>query len=154
MFKKDRVYYKSEDYTVRFERIGGCERYYVKFHGQFDSPEQEITIDVFKLYYQEFRKPLEKKRNEQRRHIADGEVDGFIISGKLTVTEFEQEYADKAEFEAALNTCTVIQQRRFKLYHVQGYSIKDVADMESCDIAAVSRSIAAAEKRIKKYFLG
>ena len=66
MFEKDRVFYKNEDYTVRFERVDGCERYYIRFHGQTtDTPEQEITIDVFNLYYREFRKPLDKNRNEQ-----------------------------------------------------------------------------------------
>jgi len=152
MFNKDRVFYKSEDYTVRFERIGGCERYYIKFHGQFDSPEQEITIDVFKLYYQEFRKPLEKKRNEQRRHIEDGEVDGFIISGKLSVTRFEQEYADKAEIEAALKSCTPKQQRRFELHYVHGYTLEEIAKLEKCTNQAVSDSIELVKKKIKKYF--
>ena len=152
MFDKDRVFYKNEDYTVRMEKIGGCEKYYLQFHGQTDSQELEVTLDVFMLYYVEFRKPLEKKRNEQRRHIEDGEIDGFIVSGKLTFTSFEQDYADKDEFESALKTCTPIQQKRLTLYHIHGYSIKEIADMENCDIAAVSRSIKAAEKRIKNYF--
>ena len=119
MFKKDRVYYKGEDYTVRFERIDGCERYYIKFHSQFDSPEQEISIDVFKLYYHEFKKPLEKIRDEHRRHIEDGDVDGFIMSDKLMDTKFEQSCIDRADLDAVLATCTPVQQRRFKL-HLQG----------------------------------
>ena len=155
MFDKDRVFYKNEDYTVRMEKIGGCEKYYLQFHGQTnDSAELEITLDVFMLYYKEFKKPFDKKRNEYDRHIEDGEVDGFIISGKLTVTSLEQEYIEKAEFDAALKTCTPVQQKRLTLYHVHGYSIKEIADMENCDIAAVSRSITAAEKRVKNYFSG
>jgi len=153
MFDKDRVFYKSEDYTVRMERIGGCERYYLKFHGQTaDTPEQEITIDVFLMYYKEFRKPLDKKRNEQRRHIEDGDVDGFIIAGKLTITRFEQEYADKAELEAVIQTCTAIQQRRFKLHFVQGYTLEEIARYEKCTNQAVSDSIESVKKKIKKYF--
>jgi len=153
MFEKDRVFYKSEDYTVRFERIGGCERYYLKFHGQTaDTPEQEITIDVFMLYYKEFRKPFDKKRNEQKRHIEDGEVDGFIMSGKLTVKLFEQEYADKAEIEVALNTCTAVQQRRFKLHYVQGYSLTEIAKMEKCDLSVISRSVSVTLQKMKNYF--
>jgi hypothetical protein len=102
MFGKDRVFYKTDDYTVRMEKVGGRERYYIKFHSQTDSQEQEISIDVFKLYYHEFKKPLDNIRNERKRHIEDGEIDGFIISGKLTVTQFEQEYADRAMLEAVL----------------------------------------------------
>jgi len=151
MFDKDRVFYKNEDYTVRMEKIGGCEKYYLQFHGQTDSQELEVTLDVFMLYYVEFRKPLEKKRNEQRRHIEDGEIDGFIVSGKLTVTSFEQEYADKDEFESALKTCSPVQQRRFKL-HIQGYTMPEIAKMENCDRTSVNHSIIETRKKLKKYF--
>ena len=151
MFDKDRVFYKNEDYTVRMEKIGGCEKYYLQFHGQTDSQELEVTLDVFMLYYVEFRKPLEKKRNEQRRHIEDGEIDGFIVSGKLTFTSFEQEYADKDEFESALKTCSPVQQRRFKL-HIQGYTMPEIAKMENCDRTSVNHSIIETRKKLKKYF--
>jgi hypothetical protein len=152
MFDKDRVFYKSEDYTVRMEKIGGCEHYYIKFHGQTaDSREEEITLDVFMLYYKEFRKPLDNQRNEQRRHIENGEIDGFIISRKLTVTRFEQEIAVKADLDAVLKTCTPKQQRRFKL-HIQGYTLTEIAEMEKCDYTSVKESVNAAKEKMKKYF--
>ena len=151
MFDKDRVFYKNEDYTVRMEKIGGCEHYYLKFHGQTDSPEQEITIDVFKLYYKEFKKPFDKRRNEYDRHIEDGEVDGFIMSGKLTITHFEREYADKDEFEAILKTCTAVQQRRFKLYS-DGYTLEEIARLENCGKQRIQKSVSAVTEKIKKYF--
>ena len=151
MFKKDRAFYKSEDYTVRMEKIGGCEKYYLKFHSHTDSREVEITLDVFMLYYREFRKPFDKKLNEQRRHIEDGEVDGFIISGKLTVTQFEQEYADQDELEMILKTCTAVQQRRFKLYS-KGYTLDEIARLENCGKQRVQKSVSAVTEKIKKYF--
>ena len=150
--EKKKAFYKSEDYTVRMEKIDGCERYYIKFHSQTKSPEQEISLEVFALYYGEFKNTLEKKRDERRRHIMDGDIDGFIISGKLTVRLMEQEYIEKAELETALKTCTPIQQKRFRLYHIQDYSLKQIAKMENCKLAAVSESVRAAEEKIKKYF--
>jgi len=152
MFDKDKVFFKCEDYTVRMERIDGCEKYFIKLHGHSDMPEQEINADVFMLYYKEFRKPFDKMQNEQRRHIEIGKIDSFIKSGKLTLNGFEKAYSDKAELDAALKTCTQIQQRRFTLHYLQGYSVSEVADMEHCDISVVSRSIASAEKKIKKYY--
>jgi RNA polymerase sigma-70 factor (ECF subfamily) len=134
------------------EKIDGCEKYYIKFHGLTDSQEYEISLDVFRLYYGEFKNPLEKKRDERRRHIEDGEIDGFIISGKLTVTQFEQEYADKADIDAVLRTCTATQQRRFKLHHVYGYTLEEIAAMENCIFQAVWKSVKAVEEKIKKYF--
>jgi len=152
MFEKDRVFYKNEDYTVRFERSGGCERYFIKFHGQTtDTPEAEITVDVFMLYYQEFKKPFDKKRNEQLRHREYGDVDGFIISGKLTVACFEQDVAVKADIDAVLRSCTPVQQKRYEL-HRQGYINTEIAKMENCDEAAVRRSISVVLKKIKNIF--
>ena len=136
------------------EKIGGCERYYLKFHGHnADSQECEINLEVFTLYYKEFRKPLDKKRNEHRQHIEDGDIDGFTIAGKLTVTRFEQEYAEKAVFESVIQSCTVIQQRRFKLHYIQGYTLDEIARLEKCTNQAVSDSIESVKKKIKKFFL-
>jgi hypothetical protein len=151
MFDKDRVFYKSEDYTVRMEKIGGCEKYYLQFHGQTESPELEVALDVFMLYYKEFRKPLDNQRTEQRRHKEDGEIDGFIISGKLTVTSFEDEVAVKADLDTILKTCTPKQQKRFN-QHVQGYSLTEIAETENCKAVTVWQSIKAVEEKIKKYF--
>jgi len=139
---------------VRFERSGSRERYFIKFHGQVDSPEIETSLDVFKLYYKEFKKPLENKRNEPRRHIENGEIDGFIISGKLTVAQFEQEFVDNADFEAALKTCTPVQQRRFGRFGLyrQGYTLEEITEMENCTNQAVSDSVTSVNKKIKKYF--
>lgn len=148
MFMKKKLFYKCEDYTVRMRIIGDCQHYYLKFHGQTDSPEYEINIDIFKLYYKDFKYDLEKIRNEHRRHIEDGEVDDFIESGKLTVKQFEQECVEKIDFEAALKMCTPIQKRRCKLY-VQGYSFTEIARMENCDKEAVRQSIITAVKKIK-----
>ena len=49
MFKKDRVFFKSNDFTVRFERIDGCEHYYLKFHGQKGSREYKINLEAEKI---------------------------------------------------------------------------------------------------------
>ena len=145
---KDKVFYKTEDYTVRMEKINDIERYYIKFHGQADSPEYEITLDVFQLYYREFKYTSEKRRDEHRRHIIDGEIDDFIISGNLTVKLFEQESISKVDLETILKTCTQAQQRRFKLHYIQGYSFREIAKIENCDFTSVKESVYAVTKKI------
>ena len=154
MFNKDKkkAVFICSDYTVRMEKDGDFERYYLKFHSQDDSPELEITLDVFKLYYKDFKFILEKNRDEHRRHIEDGDIDDFITSGKLTVKQFENECVDKADLDAVLKTCTPVQQRRFNLHYIQGYSFSEIGKMECCKKAAVSESINAVMKKIKKYF--
>ena len=151
MFDKEEVFYQNEDYTVRMKKIDGIERYYIKFN-MTDSPESEISLDIFMLYYDRFRKPLDKQRNGSRRHIVRNNPEYHVLTNYAA--EDEDITILKCDIEAVLKTCTPIQQRRVKLYYIQDYSIKDIAEMEKSDIAAVSRSITAAEKKIKKYFLG
>ena len=147
MFEQDKVFYSNDDYTVRMEKADGCEKYYIKFHSQTHSPEQEISLDVFMLYYREFNKPLENQRNERRRHIEDGDIDSFAISQNL-----EENSVLYADLEAALKTCTPVQQKRFKLYFLDGYSFVEIAKMEGRDAAVVRRSVLLAVEKIKKYF--
>jgi len=150
---KEKAFYNSEDYTVRKDTINGIEKYYIQFHGQTDSPEYEITLDVYELYYHEFKNTLEKRRDEHRRHIIDGEIDDFIISGKLTVKLFEQESITKTDLETILKTCTQAQQKRFKLYYTHGYTYEQIALLENCRKQRIKKSIDIVIEKIKKYFL-
>jgi RNA polymerase sigma-70 factor (ECF subfamily) len=152
MFDKDKIFYGNEDYTVRMEKIDGCERYYLKLHGVTDSQEDEVSLDVFMLYYKEFNKPFEIQRNEYKRHIENGDIDGFVILGKLTIMPFEDKSNIKMDLEILLKTCTFIQQRRFELHYIQGYSFTEIAKMENCDESTIRRSISAVFKKIKNIF--
>ena len=142
------LFYKNSDYTVRMEINADIKRYFIKFNME-DSPEQEISRKIFKLYYRKFNKPLERQRNEHRRHIEDGKIDDFIISGNLTVKLFEQESISKVDLETILKTCTQAQQKRFKLHYIQGYTLEEIAKLENCTNQAISYSIEYVKKKIK-----
>ena len=148
------MYYKNSDYTVRMEITEDGKRYFIKYHSQKETPEQEITHEIFMLYIQEFNKPMERQKNERRRHIEDGDMEYLVASGKLTVQSVsDYETAEtKLVIEAALKTCTPKQKRRFELHYVHGYSYAEIAKMERCKITAVSEAIYAANEKIKKYF--
>ena len=77
------MFYKNDDYTVWAESGDDGERYYIKYHGQVVSDEAEIDYEVFMLYYKEFNKPMERQRNERRRHIEREDIDRLSASGKL-----------------------------------------------------------------------
>jgi RNA polymerase sigma-70 factor (ECF subfamily) len=148
------MFYKNDDYTVRMEIIGIHERYFIKYHGQADSAEHEISLDIFMLYYREFNKPLERQRNEKRRHIEPNSLDYIIASGKLIdrTSENEDNAVSLLAVETAIEVCTPIQRRRFKLHYIQGYSYTEIAKKENCDEAAVRRSVSAALKKLKIFF--
>ena len=148
------MFYKNKDYTVRMEKIGDCEKYYLKFHSQVDSPEFEISLEIFNLYYRQFNKPLERQRNEHKRHIEDGDLEYFIASGKLTVytVEDDDNAANRLTLEAVLKTCTPIQQKRFDLHYIQGYSLTEIAKMENCSVKQIWKSVKAVKEKIKNIF--
>ena len=133
----------------------GHKRYFIKYHSQTYTPEHEITIDVFMLYLKEFNKPLERQKNEQRRHLEDGDIDYLVASGKLTAFVIEPDLlTTKYAIESALNKCTPIQQRRFVLHYLHEYSFTEIAKIERCDEAAIRRSVSVAMKRVKNILLG
>jgi DNA-directed RNA polymerase specialized sigma24 family protein len=127
--------------------IDGCERYFIEFYGQSDSPEVEVNFEIFNEYYKEFSKPMERQRNEKRRHIKSGGI------GELSrIFEEEDNLILKYSFEEALKTCTPVQQKRFELHYVQGYSLEEIARFENCGKQHIKKSIDAAVEKIQKYF--
>ena len=148
------MYLKTRDYTVWVKESNGEQRYFIKYHGQMITQMCEINLKVFALYVEEFYKPLEKQRNEYRRHIAAGSLEDFDTAGKvanLTADDEDMRVVIYA-IEAALKTCTQIQQRRFRRHYCEGYSFVEISKMENCDAEVIRRSVKAALKKIKKYF--
>ena len=45
-----------------------------------------------------------------------------------------------------------VQRRRLILYYFSGYTYQQIAEMEGCKHPAIMKSVAAAEKKLKKYF--
>ena len=139
------------DYTVWMEVIDGRPRYFIKFHFQVGALELEISQEIFNLYVSEFNKPIERQRNEKRRHIEGNDINELIMSGNFIVL-FEQESVTKADIEAALKTCTPIQRKRLIQHYFQGYSFTEIAEMDGCVVSAVTKSIQSGLRKIKNYF--
>jgi len=143
--------YRSTDYTVWMEVTDGRPRYFIRYHFQIGAVEAEISQEIFNVYIGEFNKPVERQRNERRRHLESNDISEFILSGNLVVL-FEQDSVTKADIEAALKTCTPIQRKRLIQHYFQGYSFADIAVMDECAEASVRESIKSGLKKIKKYF--
>jgi len=146
---KEKIFYQNEDYTVRMEKIDGIERYFLKFN-MINSPELEITLDVFMLYYKQFKKPFNNRLNESRRHISNKGSEYHILTNYKV--EDEDDVVLKYDIETVLKTCTPTQQKRFNLHYIQNYSLTEIAKMENCDESSVRETIKSVLKKIKKYF--
>ena len=143
--------YKSTDYTVWMDVIDGQPRYFIRYHFQIGAVEAEISQEIFNVYISEFNKPIERQRNEKRRHIESGDINGFLLSGNL-VALFEQDSVTKADIEAALKMCTPVQRKRLIQHYFQGYTFTEIAKMDGCAVASVTESIKSGLKKIKNYF--
>ena len=148
---KEEKFYQNEDYLVRMKKIDGIERYFIKFN-MTDSPENEISLDIFMLYFQDkdFRKPLDKQRNQSRRHIAKGDSEYHVLTNYRV--DDEDTIVLKSDIETVLKTCTPAQQKRFNLHYIQDYTFEEIAKMENCTKQSVCESIERVVKKIKKYF--
>jgi len=66
--------------------------------------------------------------------------------------EEDEQYAKQQSLAAlALTKLTAIQRRRYLLYHVQGKTYREIAELEKAHFTSVEESILAAEKKIKKF---
>lgn len=52
----------------------------------------------------------------------------------------------------AIGKLPEVQRRRLMLYYFGGYTYQQIAEMEGCKHPAIMKSVAAAEKKLKKYF--
>ena len=151
MCYEDDKYIQTSDYTVWMKMADGQKRYFVKYHGLVDSSTIEISKYDFVLYTSEFYRPLERQRNEKRRHIDSGDMDSLILSDEFMVA-FEAEAIAMADMVTALKSCTDVQKYRLIQHYIYGYSFADLAKSEGCGEAAVRHSISLALKKIKKFF--
>ena len=140
------MYYKNNDYTARAVTRDGVTRYFIRFHGVVDSPEVEADAEMFALYMTEFKWPLERDRDEKRRHIEDGH--DMEVFG---VPSFEAESLLCCDIEIVLQMCTPAQRRRFQL-HLEEYSFAEIARLERCTERAIRKSVEAVRERVKTFF--
>jgi DNA-directed RNA polymerase specialized sigma24 family protein len=66
--------------------------------------------------------------------------------------EREEKSLVRYDIEAALNGCTEVQRKRFKLHHVHGYTLDEIAAAEKCGKQRIKKSVDAAMEKVKKYF--
>ena len=148
--------YKNEDYTAsRVKHEDSTVDYFIKYHSSTNPQEVKVTEKVFLLYVGEFRKPLTRNENEKRRKLSDKSLDDLEqTKGKNPCEkDFSKRSDTRLSVEMVLKTCTVIQQRRFTLYHDYGYTFNEIAIIENCKIPVVFRSVRAVEEKIKNNFL-
>lgn len=114
----------------------------------------KVPFEVFELFDAE-RKEIERVRKEKERHASDEDVEGNIAGyyNSMRHKSLEDEVMQRQELRTALDvikSCTPIQQKRFYLNRILGYSFTEIARKENCTEGAVRKSVKEVSNKIKK----
>lgn len=127
----------------------------INYNGQAISVE--VTVEVYE-YLDRAAHKEENLSHEKRRHWDGREFDEYIAFTEAAgaCSETPEEYVCRKEtlkeLLSALARCTDTQQRRFRLYALDGLTYEQIAKLDGCSKAAVQDSIEAVRKKVKKFF--
>lgn len=148
--KKD----KSNPYTLSIENS----TYYISFtDGQGVFHKQEISMELYAAF-NSFELEDISWINETSRHLSELDFGEKPLSHKIADPSEPMEdrvyrrimYQD---LHRAIAQLPEIQRRRILLYYFGGYTYDQIAQMEGCKHPAIIKSVAAAEKSVKKYLI-
>ena len=117
----------------------------------------EVSAEIAECMDAERRK-AENLCHERRRHWDGREFDEYIVAaeGRLPCQYTPEDLACQQEtldeIFSVLDTCTPIQQERFLLFALDGYSCAAIGRIEGCSGEAVRLSIEAVRKKFLKFY--
>lgn len=117
--------------------------------------EQEISKELYAAF-NSFELEDISHMNAVSRHMEQSELtEETLINRAATPQEPVEDYVNRKiiyqNLHKAIAQLPEIQRRRIVLYYFGGYTYEQIAQMEGCKHPAIMKSIAAAEKNIKKY---
>ena len=145
--KKD----KSNPYTLSIEN----NTYYISFtDGQGIFHKQEISIELYTAF-NGFELDDISLMNEASRHLTEADAgEDPLVHRIADPSEPVEDHVYRRmmyqELHKAISQLPEIQRRRVLLYYFGGYTYKQIAEMERCKHPAIMKSVAAAEKHLKK----
>ena len=147
--KKD----KYNPYVLSIEN----NRYYISFKdGQGQPQKVEISESLYEAF-DEFELEDISHLNQVSRYQEQSELTEVSLHSRaVEVPEplEEQVYRKllREKLHKAIGKLPEVQRRRLILYYFSGYTYQQIAEMEGCKHPAIMKSVAAAEKKLKKYF--
>ncbi|NCC15908.1 MAG: hypothetical protein EOM28_06100 [Clostridia bacterium] len=113
----------------------------------------KVSVEIFELF-QEERKEIARLRKEKERHASDEDVESDIAGylNRLYTASLEERAVQRQELKFAVDvikSCTPVQQRRFYLNRILGYSFTEIARKERCSEGAVRLSVNKVIKKLK-----
>ena len=146
--KKD----KLNPYTLSIEN----NTYYISFiDGQGNFHKQEISKELYAAF-NSFELDDISQMNVASRHLEQSELTEETLNHRAAdLPEPVEDHVFRrimyGELHKAIAKLPPTQRRRLLLYYFGGYTYEQIAQMEGCKHPAIMKSVAAAEKNIKKY---
>lgn len=147
--KKD----KLNPYTLSIEN----DTYYIAFtDGQGVYHKMVISMELYAAF-SSFELDDISQMNLTSRHLEQSELTEETLTNRAanppeTVEDHVFRRIMYGKLHKAIAQLPDTQRRRLLLYYFGGYTYEQIAQMEGCKHPAIIKSVAAAEKNIKKYF--
>lgn len=114
----------------------------------------KVSVEIFELFKEE-QKEIARLRKEKERHASDEDVESDIAGylHSLRTESLEERAMQRQELKSAVDvikSCTSVQQRRFYLNRILGYSFTEIAKKEHCSEGAVRFSVKEVINKLEK----
>ncbi|KAF5067253.1 RNA polymerase sigma factor [Anaerotignum propionicum] len=114
----------------------------------------KVSVEIFELFKEE-QKEIARLRKEKERHASDEDVESDIAGylHSLRTESLEERAMQRQELKSAVDvikSCTSVQQRRFYLNRILGYSFTEIARKEHCSEGAVRFSVKEVINKLEK----
>lgn len=148
--KKD----KLNPYTLSVEN----KTYYISFtDGQGAFHKMEISMELYAAF-NSFELDDISYMNETSRHLEQSELTDEALNRRAAnppedVADHVFRRLQYKNLHSAIALLPATQRRRLLMYYFGGYTYEQIAQMEGCKHPAIIKSVAAAEKHIRKYLI-
>lgn len=132
--------------------------YYLSFtDGQGLFYKQEISKELYAAF-DRFELDDISRINEANRHLTESDIYEEPLGHRIAdpsepVEDHVYRRTMYQKLHKAIAQLPEIQRRRVRLYYFSGYTYEEIAKMEGCKYPAIMKSVAAAERNIKKLLL-
>ena len=147
--KKD----KYNPYSLTIEN----EEYYVAFSdGEGVRHKERISRELFELFDRFELEDISQlnviSRYQEHSELTEGTLNQRSLVQPESLEDIVYRKFIYDQLHIAIANLPAVQRRRLLLYYFYGYTYEQIAQMEGCKHPAIMKSIAIAEKKIKKYF--
>lgn len=143
------------DYSLEIIKGKNKDKYFVSFTDGYGEVQRlEINEDIYSALFDLNKRDRNLTRSDERNLEHSELTDEALIKRSFKkpkgIEELILEKEMKKLFWQAIGELSDVQRKRLLLYYDYGFSLKEIAKMESCSTSAIQYSIAIAKKNLEE----